>query len=297
MTDTDTNPFQAPESDVAPSPDQPNRNGTGNKNVKYQSVPILNGASWIVDGFRNFLSSPFKWLLVVFLYIAMLGTLSLLPFVSIIGSIIAPIFVAGLMICAHENKYQDGFRINNLFEGFSLNGGKLAGLGALNLGMIIGLFIVIAIIAVAIFFGTIGSLEEIETLFDPNTFNAESLLLILLVVLIAVAFILPITMAFWFAPALVIFHDVDIFAALKLSFMGCIKNMLPYLIYSLFYIIIYCIAAIPVFFLAAFIGDSDPNIIMLIITVLLALVEVLMFTAVFFTSIFASYEDIFYVEP
>lgn len=289
---TESNPFQTPESDVAPDQFK-NQTSDLNKNINYQAVPMLNGASWVIDGFKNFAASPFNWVLVVFVYLAILGTLSMLPFVSIISSIIAPIFMAGLMLCAKENKNHQTFQIKHLFEGFSLNGGKLAGLGALNLGVIVLLFIVIGIAVLVIF---LGNIEELETMFDANLFTKNDALLIILIFLIAIAFMLPVTMAFWFAPALIIFHDVDIFAALKLSFMGCLKNMMPYLIYSIFYLVIYFIAVIPIIVMATFMDDGEPNVLLIASIVIIVVVEAFVFASVFFTSIYASYEDIFVIE-
>jgi len=287
---TESNPFQTPESDVAPDKF---KSQSGNTTISCQTVPALNGATWVFDGFRNFFASPFTWLLVIFLYLAMLGVLSMLPFVSIISYIIAPIFMAGLMICARENKHNHAFFVKNLFDGFSLNGGKLAGLGALYLGMLILLMIIIFIIGFALFF---GSIENIETMFDPASFNPENIILILLIVLIAFGLMLPIIMAFWFAPALVIFHDIDIFTAIKLSFMGCLKNMLPYLIYSLLFLVIYLIAAIPIFIMIGFFSDPELSIPVITLMVLIGIVELLVFTAVFLTSVYESYEDIFSVD-
>ncbi|MFV2060846.1 MAG: BPSS1780 family membrane protein [Gammaproteobacteria bacterium] len=294
---TESNPFQTPESDVTAKQINSQTNALNN-NVTCHTVPMQNGAIWVIDGFRNFMISPFTWSLVVFLYLAMLGTLSMLPFVSIISSIIAPIFLAGLMLCARENKEQQTFQVKQLFQGFSLNGGKLAGLGALNLGVMIVLFMIIGIIAVVILLGNIGSVENFITMLENNSFSQNDALQFILVILIATLFIIPITMAFWFAPALVIFHDVDIFASLKLSFMGCLKNVMPYLIYSLVYLLVYVIAAIPIFILISFIGDTgiESNPLILLLMILVGTAELFILASLFFTSVYASYEDIFLTE-
>jgi hypothetical protein len=292
---TESNPFQTPESDVTAKQIN-SQNNALNNNITCQTVPMLNGANWVIDGFKNFMISPFSWLLVVFLYIIMLGTLSILPFVSIISSIIAPIFMGGLMMCARENKEQQTFPIKQLFSGFSINGGKLAGLGALNLGIMILLFIIIAVVALVVLLGNIENLQyldNIESMIENNLFSPNDALLVLLIVLIATSLIIPIAMAFWFAPALIIFHDVDIFTSLKLSFMGCLKNVMPYLIYSLFLIFIYFIAAIPIIILATLIGDAEPNPLVVLLMVIIVTIEIFVFASVFFTSVYASYEDIF----
>ena len=292
------------ESNVVPE-EITNQKNAITKNVSYRTVPILNGASWIVDGFRNFTVSPFTWLFVVALYFVMLGVLFILPFVSIFGWLIAPIFMAGLMLCARDNKNNGTFYIKNFFDGFSLNGGKLTGLGAVYLGLLLLLLAIVVIIVFIMLLGYLGNIESIlniedinniETLYENNLITQTDLLLVLLVLLLVISLMLPIEMAFWFAPALIIFHDVDIFTALKLSFMACLKNMLPFSIYGLVYIGIYFIAAIPFYLMDTFVGDFESIGTLLSLTVILGLSGVLVLTAIFITSIYASYEDIFLTE-
>ncbi|MFV1982181.1 MAG: BPSS1780 family membrane protein [Thiohalomonadales bacterium] len=270
-----------------------------NKNVTYQTVATLNGVTWIIDGYKNFATSPFIWVFVVFLYMTILGTLSIIPFVSIISIIIAPIFMAGLMICARENKYNQTFFIKNLFDGFTLNGGKLAVLGAINLGIFFLLIIFVSITVFILFLGFIDNLENIdniETIVETNLFIQYDILLALIILLLIATLILPVIMAFWFAPALIVFHDVDIFVALKLSFMGYLKNILPYSIYSSFFMIIFIIAVIPIIIIAVVLNETEPTILQISLIVIIAIIEVLVFVPVFFTSIYASYEDIFLTE-
>ena len=56
---------------------------------------------------------------------------------------------------------------------------------------------------------------------------------------------LPLVMATWFAPALIVFHDMGVRAAMKASFIGCLKNVLPFLLYGVLGLIAGVIASIP----------------------------------------------------
>ena len=40
-------------------------------------------------------------------------------------------------------------------------------------------------------------------------------------------------MSIWFAPALIVLHDLDAIAAMKKSFKGCMANLLPMMVYGL----------------------------------------------------------------
>jgi uncharacterized membrane protein len=55
----------------------------------------------------------------------------------------------------------------------------------------------------------------------------------------------PLLMAVWFAPALVIFHDLGPTQAMKDSFTGCLRNIVPFLLYSVIWLVLSIIASIP----------------------------------------------------
>jgi uncharacterized membrane protein len=49
----------------------------------------------------------------------------------------------------------------------------------------------------------------------------------------------------WFAPPLVLFHAQGPVEAMKNSFLGCVKNIPPFLIYSLVVLVFALLASIP----------------------------------------------------
>jgi uncharacterized membrane protein len=52
-------------------------------------------------------------------------------------------------------------------------------------------------------------------------------------------------MALWFAPSLVIFRGTAPIDAMKVSFGACMRNIVPFLLYSLIYIVAAIVASIP----------------------------------------------------
>jgi uncharacterized membrane protein len=52
-------------------------------------------------------------------------------------------------------------------------------------------------------------------------------------------------MALWFAPALVVLRGMAPIEAIKESFLGCLKNVLPFLVYSIVLMVLGIVAAIP----------------------------------------------------
>jgi len=56
---------------------------------------------------------------------------------------------------------------------------------------------------------------------------------------------LPLIMAYWFAPTLVLFHDMKAVDAMRLSFFACLRNFLPFLVYGVISAILLLLAMIP----------------------------------------------------
>jgi uncharacterized membrane protein len=52
-------------------------------------------------------------------------------------------------------------------------------------------------------------------------------------------------MAFWFAPALVVLRGDEPLAAMTASFHACLRNVPPFLVYSLLGIVLAIVASIP----------------------------------------------------
>jgi uncharacterized membrane protein len=60
------------------------------------------------------------------------------------------------------------------------------------------------------------------------------------------ALMLPALMAIWFAAPLVVFHQHGVTDAMKGSFTGCLRNILPFLIYGIVGFILAVLATLPI---------------------------------------------------
>src|SRR5699024_8206828 len=78
--------------------------------------------------------------------------------------------------------------------------------------------------------------------------NVQAMLLgMALFFLVMMALMLPLMMMIWFAPALIMLNGVAPTEALKMSFVGCLRNILPMLIYGLICTILLIAGALPLF--------------------------------------------------
>jgi uncharacterized membrane protein len=68
---------------------------------------------------------------------------------------------------------------------------------------------------------------------------------VLVALLLFMLFWLPVVMLVWFAPALVMLGGMDPWAAMVLSFRGCMKNFTPLLVYGAIGLGLAIVASIP----------------------------------------------------
>jgi uncharacterized membrane protein len=164
--------------------------------------------------------------------------LAILPFIGALASfVLGPVFTGGLMI-ASRNAEEGRMEFADAFAGFKHRFGTLATVGAVYLvGMI-------AIVFVATIVSGVGMFSVLGGATTPDQLASLGITLAL-ALLIMLGLMLPLVMAIWFAPALIVFDELGAGEAMKASFFGCLKNMLPFLLYGILLMIASVIASIP----------------------------------------------------
>lgn len=207
--------------------------------VDPQKISASGGIDWIKEGFYYFKQAPLGWIGMMLLFLVITIVLSIIPFVSIVVNIINPVFVAGFMIACYRLSQGEPFDFKDLFAGFKKNFSRLAAVGLIYL---ISIIVVVAI-TFGIMFVVVGQ-EQMATLAqapDPSALGIPFLILFLAILGLMSAVI----MAYIFAPALVVMHDVTAVEAMKLSFKGCMRNILPFLLYGIVALLLSVLAIIP----------------------------------------------------
>lgn len=219
------------------NPDPTTRDTVNEQLGQPRAVATGRGWGWVVEAWGLFRDSPAAWIGAILLYGLISVVLSLIPFVGGLAmSILGPIFTGGLMIGAHTQYGGGSFEVKHLFAGFSRNAGPLALLGAAYLGFFILIMLVIMLLgmgAVSVLAGSGGTAGFDPSQLDPGRLGLYGLLAMLLPILIILLIMIPLVMAVLFAPTLVALNDCPVLHAFKLSFVGCWRNMLPFLVYGL----------------------------------------------------------------
>jgi uncharacterized membrane protein len=209
------------------------------------------GWGWISRGFWHFKTNPWTWILVTVGYALVIVVVSLIPFLGgILASLIAPILTGGLMVGAYDQARGKPLGFQHLFAGFSNHTGQLAASGALYLGGMI-----LAAIPAMLLMG--GPMVRGMGSMDPTGFGEDPQLLagamadafasqsFLLAILVAALLMLPVAMAYWYAPALIAVDGLGAWSAMKLSFRGCLKNVLPLLVYGVVGLVLILVGSLP----------------------------------------------------
>ena len=199
-----------------------------------RGVPIGNGWTWLASAWSMFRAAAGTWIGMMLAAIVIAIAVAFVPIIGpLVVNVIPPVFIAGLMIAARNVEQGREAKFSQLFAGFQVRFGPLVLLGVVSL-----------VIMGAIVFGVvIVTGVQISTMPDPDAiFVSEQLLLAILLI---AALILPLLMASWFAPTLIVLHDMGVGVAMKASFAGCLKNVLPFLLYGVITLIASLIASVP----------------------------------------------------
>jgi len=231
-----TNPYQAPEANLVTA------SGGDWALVEPRRVPIGHGWKWIADAFRLFGRSPVIWILNGLIFMVITIVLSILPMVGLLATILMAIMTGGLMLGAWTlDREGAGLRVDHLFIGFRDRLGRLAAIGGLYL---LATIVITVIVMIPVFVG-IGFLAANNgEAMNPASMMLPMILFGLFIFLLSI----PVLMAYWFAPSLAMLHDdVDAIRAMKLSLVGCLRNILPLIVYGLIMTLFFVLAAIPFF--------------------------------------------------
>ncbi|MDP2827404.1 MAG: BPSS1780 family membrane protein [Sulfuricellaceae bacterium] len=234
MNPQQENPYAAPSSHVSDHVSQEEGFLCDPPNL----VSAGRGISWISEGWALFKDNPGTWIGMIAVYFVISLVLGMLPLVNLLLALVGPVFMGGLMLGAHAAAQGDGVEFSHLFAGFREYFGKLVMVAVI---YFVGLIIIM--VGVGLFFGLGAGFMSGQS---PMASGA-GIMTVLTGVLVALLLIVPWAMAIWFAPALIVLNELAPLDAMKLSFRGCLKNFMPFLVFSVVLLILAVLAAIPLF--------------------------------------------------
>jgi len=237
--------------------------------MEIHQVNAKQGLQWILSGFYLFRKTPMVWILVCFTLILIAMSMSFVPLLGkFIFTLVSPVFLAGIMIGCKHMEQGKPLEITHLFIAFKTNAAPLITIGGIYLVgqiLIIGFVMLIGGSAMTDMLLYGKRVDESELMGVMSSMLTSSL--------IALTLSVPLMMASWFSPLLVVFDNIPPIVAMQRSFFACLKNFIPFQVYGVTLIVLTILSVMP----------YGAGLIILIPTL--------------FASIYVSYKDIFLAEP
>ena len=256
-------------------------------------VPAAHGLQWLRQGLELFAATPLVWIGMALLFLVVAIVLGVIPFASLLFTVAAPILLGGVLIGCEQQRLGAPLEVRHLFSGFEppfLQ--PLALVGALYLAGTVVVFIPAMALAVMAMMTTaaVGVLS-------PRAGLGALLMLAVVIVSIFLASMV-LSLAVWFAPALVVFRGDPPIEALKISLRAAWRNIAAFLLYAVSLAGLGLVTMAPMFaaiLLAARLPTESAPLAIVAVggTGLFALCGMLVILPTTWAAMYASYRDVF----
>ena len=234
-------------------------------NGRSRCVGMGDSLAWLRQAWVSFVAWPGQWLALTIVFLVIELGLSIVPLIGqLAASLLTPLLVAGFIHAARKAATGNRPEVSDLFHGFSCRSSEL---------LLLGVFSMIASLLIVLVPVIIGGGSLVSVVMAPYPLGVGVALGGMMFALLLSALLsIPLMMALWFSPALVLFNRMSPLPALRASFDACLKNVLPFLVYSLILLVLAFFAALP------------------------ALLGYLVLIPIVFASMHAAYRDIFLAD-
>ena len=243
--------------------------------MKLNIVPARTGFLWFKQGIQTFGKQPLALTGLFFMYMASASLLFLVPLIgSMLALAIVPAATLGFMAATQEavkGKFPTPLLLLSAFR---------AGKAEMRSMMVLGFLYAACWVAIVLLAGVMVDLPAAPV--DAKQVPPGLLMAMLLVV----ALYLPVSLAFWHAPALVHWHGVSPVKSLFFSVVACLRNWQAMMVYGLMWMALIFASGIAISLFAMMTGKPQ-------ISLAIAMPLSLLMTAMFSTSLYFTFRDSF----
>ena len=200
------------------------------------------GWTWIAEGWKLFVRAPLMWIITIVILFVVAVVMQLVPIIGTLAfQLLQAVLAGGLMYACLSLERGGDFELEHLFAGFTRRFVPL---------LIVGALFLLGWIAILLVFMAFAGMSILSALLAGNAeLTANAIMAaagtITLGVLVTLALMVPLMAAYWFAPALVMIHNMAPIAAMKESFFACLRNFVPFLVYGVIMFVLALVAVIP----------------------------------------------------
>lgn len=254
--------------------------------MQAQSLPAAAGWRWLTGGFAIFRRNP---PLLVVLVISYWFTVLLLNIVPVLGAVLASLAIPGLSVglmqaCRNIERGETA-SLQTLFGSLRENPKVLATLGALYLAATIAIISLSSLVDGGELLRFMLSTQPV----DREAVESGRLLLPFTVIALL---LVPVMMAYWYAPVLAAWHRLPVLKALFFSFVACWLNWRAFFVYGLGLMLVAAILPGIALGLLQAIFPGPQNFVATLVTVPM----VLTVAPTIFASFYVSYRDVFTIS-
>ena len=214
----------------------PQLGGSDDPGLHPRGVDAGRGVAWLAEGWRLFRRAPLIWVAISVVMTIGLLVIAWIPAVGQLAiTLVSVLFAGGLMLGCRALDRGEQLTLGHLFAGMKGYLSPLLVVGAL---YVAGVFVLLVTVFLVSGGAALAALRSgLET--------GSAVMSVLLALLAAGVVLIPLGMATWFAPALVTLNDMAPVEAMKLSFRGCLRNSLAFLVYGVLCLVLALLASIP----------------------------------------------------
>ena len=203
---------------------QPVSSNNSDQQIVIRTRPAKAAFDWFKDGFNIFNQHKLAWIGVTLAVYVIVLALAAIP---VVGQVIGNILIAGLFPLSHTAFHTKKFEHKKVFEGFKQSLMPLVQISLANM------------IAAYICYEIAAHITGFKQLATPNVNDIYQLSMVLLI------FYAPVVLAMLFAPALIILHKINVWQAIKMSFVGGFKNSISMTVFGVIMIFAMMLALMP----------------------------------------------------
>ena len=196
-------------------------------NVVFDRLPAQRGVQWLRDAYAMLSRARLPWLLLLFINYFILGIVDFIPYLGQIAApVLKPVLAVGFLAAAWSQERGGTPEAKQMFVGFRSNLWALLPLGAV---FVAGITLAVLGTAVIDDGKLLDALSGRTKIDDALLADGD----VQLAMLFAAVCALPVILALWFAPALVVFQDCNAWQALTGSLFAALANWRAITMYGL----------------------------------------------------------------
>jgi uncharacterized membrane protein len=209
--------------------------------VQARSVDAGRGINWWSDGWALFQKNAGIWVVIALILLIGAVVLSFIPFLGgLATTLLWPVVTGSCLLAARKSESGDKLDVGDLSLGFKESLNPLLVLGALCLAASVVIMVVMGVLGFGAIMG-MGAAGASQSMAGMMAAAGAGILALL----VGLALSIPVMMALWFSPALVVFRGVPPVEAVRASFAACLRNIVPFLLHGIVFLVAAIVASIP----------------------------------------------------